>query len=80
MVKGKRPSFDELAKWAMDYWGLTLTRSDKANRGYWSGCWRTGYTLSGNFPGDRYGHRRFATLKQLANVLQFELKEQPNAH
>lgn len=68
----KNPTFDDLKVFALDYWGLFLQRADKNNRGYWSGCWRTGFVLSGDFPGHGYSWRRFATLKQLAKCLEYE--------
>lgn len=70
-----RPGFEELRKFAQSHWGLTLARGDKNARGYWNGCWRSGFVLSGQFPGSGHSCRRFATLKAVAQCLGFKRPE-----
>lgn len=71
-ASGARLTFAELAAWAESYWGLTLTRNSSENHGRWSGCWKSGYELSGPFPGYKYTFRRYDTLKQVAKVLEYK--------
>lgn len=67
----KRPTFEQLAAFAHLHWGLGLRRGNPRDHGRWRGCWKTGFILEGNFPGCRFGSRRFRTLKQVARVLEY---------
>jgi|GEM_PF-7111222 hypothetical protein len=70
MEKRKTLTFDVVAKFAKDYWGLTLYRCDPKNRGRWHGSWKTGFGLCGQFPGSGHGHRRFRSLVAAAKAMQ----------
>lgn len=61
--------FETLREFAKSHWGLSLTRNN--GRGYLNGDWKSGYSLSGIFPGERHSWRRFKTLKEVARVLQY---------
>ena len=64
-------TFDAVAAFAKNHWGLTFYRCDPKNRGRWNGCWKSGFGLCGNFPGDKHSHRRFRSIKQAAEFLGF---------
>ena len=63
--------FERVVEFARREWGLTLVRNDPKNHGWWSGCWKTGYGLSGNFPGFKHHHRRYRTLTEVAKAIGF---------
>ena len=62
--------FEKIRKFAEDNWGLTLYKADPNSRGYWNSAWKTGYILTGLFPGNGHSHRRFSTLKEIEKILQ----------
>lgn len=69
----QEPTFAALAVWALDEWGLRLSSavgnmSTDSNRTY-----RTGFILSGSFPGDGYQVRWFRTLRDVARVTKFKV-------
>jgi hypothetical protein len=68
----KNLMFDDLAKFAQDHWGLTLVRNEPTNRGRWHGCWKTGFSLTGKFPGSGHEWRRYNSLREVARVLGYE--------
>lgn len=72
-----RHTFEEVRKWAQDYWGLTFMRNDPRNRGWWSGCWKSGYSVEGPIPGYCHSWRRFNTIAEAARVLQVPTKQSP---
>lgn len=68
-----RPTtFGRLAERAERHWGLVLTRADRTNEGRRIGAWKSGFILSGMFPGVGYTHRRFGSLAAVSNALKAE--------
>jgi hypothetical protein len=62
-----KATFGNLYVYLSSYWGLTLERAGGPRcscRTY--GAWKTGWVISGYFPGHGHGHRRFNTLKEVA--------------
>lgn len=66
-----RYTFDEVRDAAKDHWGFTLRRgtADGNRDGRWAKEYsRTGFILGGNFPGEGYGYRRYASLARIVKV------------
>lgn len=61
--------FERVKKRLMDEWGLTLTRNSPSNRGWWGACWKSGYGVSGMFPGTGHIHRRYNSLQQIIRAM-----------
>lgn len=62
--------YDQLKRYADSHWGLILSKN--RGRGYYHGDWKSGYSLSGVFPGEQHCWRRYSTLKQVARVLGYK--------
>lgn len=74
-----RYTFDEVRSALAKAWGFGLARGseDRVN-GKHDGRWdvthsKTGFVVSGQFPGHRYGHRRYRSLSDIVRL--FELKK-----
>ena len=72
-----------LRDWCASHWGLKLERcGGPGSLKRINGAWKTGWMLSGHFPGFRYSFRHYRTLKQIAKVTEFtqndEIELQPN--
>lgn len=61
--------FNQMRKRLMEEWGLTLERSSASNRGWWNGCWRTGYIVTGMFPGAKPTSRRYKSLNEISTAM-----------
>lgn len=64
-----RYSLKEVQEYAEKEWGFHVDRNDPKSRGWWNACWKSGYYISGNFPGLGHTHRRFTTIKAMARAL-----------
>lgn len=63
--------FDSAAKYLREQWGLTLTKNDPKNaHGYINGSWKSGYSISGMWPGRGSSWRRFNTLKEIEVLIK----------
>lgn len=61
--------FNRIKKRLDDEWGLKLTRNSSNNPGWLSGACKTGYIVSGNFPGRGGCWQRYNTLKEIVETL-----------
>jgi len=62
-----------LGEWCERHWGLKLERCGGPRclpRA--TGAWKTGWMLSGSFPGCGHGWRRYRSLSDIARVTQFK--------
>jgi len=75
MAKSKKETkFERVKRQLQEHWGFNLIKNDKSNRGWWSGCCKSGYSV--NETGLGHGSRwlRFNTL---AEIERRYLKEHP---
>lgn len=66
--------FERVKKRLEDEWGLLLRRNSPDSRGWWKGCWKTGYSVSGMFPGTLHTDRRYDSLEQIIRAMDDTLK------
>lgn len=71
MRQKMRVKFSELAGWLQDYYGLKLEKCDPDSRGRFSSEWKTGWMISGSFPGYKHGWQHYPTLKSVAEATGF---------
>lgn len=62
---------EQLEHWLDQHWGLTLTRNTQEGSGRLPGAWRTGWTVSGNFPGRGMDWVRYRTLREIAEIYEY---------
>lgn len=71
-------TFDEVRAALKKHWGLGLARggvdgTDGKHDGRWDVSYsRTGFVVSGQFPGFRYGHQRFRSLRAIVAACELE--------
>jgi hypothetical protein len=75
--KTTRYAFDEVKKALDAYWGLSLhrggDRTDLGRDGRFDTVYsKTGYVVSGAFPGNGYSSRRFRSLGRIVKVCDLE--------
>ncbi len=55
--------FERIKKAIDDHWGFDLVRCSPANRGWWAGCWKTGFAVYNTLRGSRWV--RYRSLAQI---------------
>lgn len=61
----------DLENYCQSYYGLRLEKCDRNSRGYVSGEWRTGWQLSGIFPGFGHQWRHYRSLRAIAKAVGY---------
>lgn len=66
--------FDRVKSSLQREWGLSLTRNcpDRAD-GWTLGSWKSGFSVSGHFPGIGSTWRRFTTLKRVVSYFDLPM-------
>jgi len=67
----QRINVEALKAFCKHHWGLHLSKCSSEGKGRQLGSWKSGWELSGIFPGLGYRWRRFKTLKDVARATKF---------
>lgn len=73
----KRSKYERVAKRLMDHWGFRMYKNKPTERGYWSGCCKTGYTVVITLRGTSW--ERFSSLAAIERAFLADAPpEQPS--
>lgn len=76
MTAARKYTETEVAAALKRHWGLAMYRNQPTARGRWNGAWKSGWTVSGQFPGHKQSLRRFTSLAEVVRVMGLEDKIQ----